>query len=302
VKLAILSRKASIYSTHRLKVAAEERGHEVHVIDYLRCYMNIASHRPQVLFRGQTLEGFDAVIPRIGASKNFYGTAVVRQFEMMGVYSPNGSQALSRSRDKLRGLQLLARKGIGMPVTGFAHSTKDIEGLIAIVGGPPLIIKLLEGTRGLGVVLAETAQAATSVIEAFRELDTNILVQELIRESMGMDIRCLVIGDKVKAAVLRRGNPADVGPRLHRGTQIEKVKLTPEERTTAVRAAQAMGLRVAGVDLLRSNRGPLVIGVAASPALGRVEQATDIDVAGAIVEFVEKDLKNRKTTGDRIQH
>ncbi|MEM6591808.1 MAG: 30S ribosomal protein S6--L-glutamate ligase, partial [Cyanobacteria bacterium P01_C01_bin.73] len=188
MKIAILSRKSSLYSTQRLEEAGKARGHEMHVIDYLRCYMNITAHNPQVIYQGSPLEGFDAIVPRIGASKTFYGTAVVRQFELMGIFSANESQAISRSRDKLRCLQLLARKGIGLPVTGFAHSTKDIEGLLEIVGGAPLVIKLLEGTQGIGVVLAETKQAATSVIEAFRGLDANILVQEFIKEAGGMDI------------------------------------------------------------------------------------------------------------------
>jgi len=293
VKISILSRKASLYSTRRLKEAGEERGHTVRVIDYLRCYMNIASHRPQVVYQGRALEGIEAIIPRIAASYTFYGTAVVRQFEMMGVFSTNSSIAISRSRDKLRCLQLLSRKGVGLPVTGFAHSTKDVSGLLEIVGGAPLVIKLLEGTQGIGVVLAETQKAAESVIEAFRGLDANILVQEFIKEAGGTDIRCFVVGDRVVAAMKRSGGPGEFRSNLHRGGKAEKVKLTPEERSTAVRSAREMGLRVAGVDLLRSNHGPLVMEVNSSPGLEGIETATGIDVAGKIIEYLEKNAKPR---------
>ncbi len=295
MKIAILSRKASLYSTGRLKRAGEQHGHEMYVIDYLRCYMNITAHRPMVLYQGRALEGFDAIIPRIGASQTFYGTAVVRQFEMMGVYPLNESQAITRSRDKLRCLQLLARRGIGLPVTGFAHSTKDIDGLIGVVGDPPVVIKLLEGTQGIGVVLAETQSAARSVIEAFRGLDANILVQEFIREASGNDIRCFVIGGKVVAAMMRRGAPGEFRANLHRGGTAERVRVTPEERTAAVRAAKAMGLRVAGVDMLRSNHGPVIVEVNSSPGLEGIETATGTDVAGAIIEFIEKNAQHGKT-------
>jgi len=293
VKISILSRKASLYSTRRLKEAGEERGHTVRVIDYLRCYMNIATHRPMVVYQGRPLEGVEAIIPRIGASYTFYGAAVVRQFEMMGVFSTNSSIAISRSRDKLRCLQLLSRKGVGLPVTGFAHSTKDVSGLLEIVGGAPLVIKLLEGTQGIGVVLAETQKAAESVIEAFRGLDANILVQEFIKEAGGTDIRCFVVGDRVVAAMKRSGGPGEFRSNLHRGGNAEKVKLTPEERSTAVRSAREMGLRVAGVDLLRSNHGPLVMEVNSSPGLEGIEKATGIDVAGKIIEYLEKHAKPR---------
>ncbi|MCT7984139.1 30S ribosomal protein S6--L-glutamate ligase [Laspinema sp. A4] len=300
MKIAILSQKASLYSTRRLKEAGEQRGHQMKVIDYLRCYMNIASHRPTVVYQQKPLEDFDAIIPRIGASKTFYGTAVVRQFEMMGVFTANESQAISRSRDKLRCLQLLAREGIGLPVTGFANSTKDIEGLIEIVGGAPLVIKLLEGTQGIGVVLAETTQAAKSVIEAFRGLDANILVQEFIKEAEGADIRCFVVGDKVVASMKRQGEPGEFRSNLHRGGTAEKIKLTPEERSTAVRAAKTMGLKVAGVDILRSNHGPVVIEVNSSPGLEGIEAASNVDVASKIIEFIEKNSAPKKTR-DRIQ-
>ena len=301
MKIVILSRDATLYSTRRLKEAGEEQGHEMQVIDHLRCYMNITSHKPKVLYQGQNVEEIDAVIPRIGASNTFYGTAVVRQFEIMGVFTANTSQAISRSRDKLRSLQIMARRGIGLPVTGFAHSTKDIDGLVDIVGGAPLVIKLLEGTQGIGVVLAETQQAAKSVIEAFRGLDANILVQEFIKEAGGMDLRCFVIGDKVVASMKRQGAPGEFRSNLHRGGSAAQVRLTPEERSTAIRAAKAMGLRVAGVDLLRSNHGPVVMEVNSSPGLEGIEKATDVDVAGKIIEFVVKNAGSGKDR-DRIKY
>ena len=301
MKIAILSQDKSLYSTKRLKEAGESLGHEMRVINYLRCYMNITSHKPSVYYDGKPLENFDAIIPRIGASRTFYGTAVVRQFEVMGVFSTNESQAISRSRDKLRCLQILAREGIGLPVTGFAHATEDIDGLIDTVGGAPLVIKLLEGTQGIGVVLAETHKAAKSVIEAFRGLDANILVQEFIEEAGGADIRCFVVGGKVIAAMKRQGAEGEFRSNLHRGGTAEQVKLTPEERSTAVRAAKAMGLRVAGVDLLRSNHGPVIMEVNSSPGLEGIEKASDVDVAGKIIEFIAKNAEPGKTR-DRIPY
>lgn len=295
MNIVILSRDSALYSTRRLCEAGEARGHQIRVIDHMRCYMDITSHRPKVLYQGKPLEDVDAVIPRIGASNTFYGTAVVRQFEVMEVFTTNESQAISRSRDKLRSLQLLARKGIGLPVTGFAHSTQVIDGLIELVGGAPLVIKLLEGTQGIGVVLAETYQAAKSVIEAFRGLDANILVQEYIKEAGGADIRCFVVGDKVIAAMKRQGAAGEFRSNLHRGGSAEKVKLTPEERSTATRAAKAMGLRVAGVDLLRSNHGPVVMEVNSSPGLEGIEKATGLDVADKIIEYLEKNASSEKT-------
>jgi len=300
MKIAILSRRPSLYSTRRLKEAGQTRGHEVRIVDYLRCYMDITSHKPQVLYQGEPLVGYDAIIPRIGASHTFYGTAVVRQFEMMGVYSANESQAISRSRDKLRSLQLLARKGIGLPVTGFAHSTKDIEGLVNIVGGAPLVIKLLEGTQGIGVILAETRKAAEAVIEAFRGLNANILVQEYLKEARGADIRCLVVGNRVVAAMKRQAPPGEFRSNLHRGGTAAKIKLTPEERSTATRAAKAMGLNVAGVDLIRSNHGPVVLEVNSSPGLEGIEAASGVDVAAEIVEFLEKNASPGNTR-DRVK-
>lgn len=299
MKIGILSRKASLYSTRRLKEAAELRGHEVRVVDYSRCYMNITSHKPEVLLAAESLE-FDAIIPRIGASLTFYGTAVVRQFEMKDVFPLNTSQAISRSRDKLRSMQLLAREGIGLPVTGFARSVKDIEPLLEIVGRAPLIIKLLEGTQGVGVVLAETDKAAESVIAAFQQLDANILVQEYIKEAKGADVRAFVVGDKVVAAMKRQGPEGDFRSNLHRGGTASRVKLTPEERSTAVRSAKIMGLRVAGVDMLRSNHGPVVMEVNSSPGLEGIEAASGMDVAGAIIEYIEKRAERGKTK-DRIK-
>jgi len=295
MKIAILSRNPKLYSTKRLVEAIEQRGHEARVIDVLRCYMNITSHRPGIHYKGEELAGFDAVIPRIGASVTFYGTAVLRQFEMMGTYPLNESVAITRARDKLRSLQLLSRKGIGLPVTGFAHAPDDTEDLIKMVGGAPLVIKLLEGTQGIGVVLAETQKAAESVIEAFMGLKANILVQEFIQEAGGADLRCFVIGDKVVATMKRQGKEGEFRSNLHRGGTATVVRITPEERSTAVRAAQTMGLNVAGVDLLRSNHGPVVMEVNSSPGLEGIEGATGKDIAGMMIQFIEKNAALGKT-------
>ena len=303
MKIAILSRNPKLYSTRRLVEAAREHGHEARVLDVLRCYVNIASHKPQVHFKGENLEAFDAVIPRIGASVTFYGTAILRQFEMMGVLPLNESVAITRSRDKLRSLQLLSRKGIGLPVTGFAHKPDDIQDLIKMVNGAPLVIKLLEGTQGIGVVLAETHKAAESVIEAFMGLHAQILVQEFISEAGGADIRCFVIGDKVVAAMKRQAREGEFRSNLHRGGAASLIKITPEERSTAVRAAQTMGLNVAGVDLLRSNHGPVVMEVNSSPGLEGIESATGKDIAGMIVQFLEKRKQElgQKSAGTRTR-
>ena len=294
MKIGLLCRNPSLYSHKRLIEAAEERGHEVRVIDHLRCYINISSHRPSINYRGEELEGFDAVIPRIGASVTFFGTAVVRQFEMMGIYPLNESVAISRSRDKLRSLQLLARRGIGLPVSVFAHRTGQAEHILDLLGGPPVIIKLLEGTQGIGVVLGETKSSAESIIQAFGGLKANILVQEFIKEAGGEDIRCLVVGDRVVASMSRKGREGDFRSNLHRGGSASKIRITPEERSTAVRAARIMGLNVCGVDLLRSNHGPVVMEVNSSPGLEGVEKATGIDVAGRIIEFLEKNQSPTK--------
>jgi len=288
MKIAILSRNSKLYSTRRLVEAAEARGHEVDVLDVLRCYMNITSMKPEVHYKGENLTGYDAVIPRIGASVTFYGTAVLRQFEMMNVYPLNESVAISRSRDKLRALQLLSRRGIGLPVTGFAHRPDDVDDLIKMVGGAPLVIKLLEGTQGIGVVLAETAGAAESVIEAFMGMKANILVQEFIKEAGGADIRCFVVGEKVVAAMKRQGKEGEFRSNLHRGGSANLIRITPAERATAVRAAKTMGLNVCGVDLLRSNHGPVVMEVNSSPGLEGIESATGKDIASLIIDVIEK--------------
>ncbi len=299
MRIAILSRNPKLYSTKRLVEAAEARGHEARVLDFLHCYMNITSHRPSIHYKGESLRDFGAVIPRIGASVTFYGTAVLRQFEMMGVFPLNESVAISRSRDKLRSLQLLSRKGIGLPITGFAHAPDDIQDLIKMVGGAPLVIKLLEGTQGIGVVLAETQKAAESVIEAFMGLKANILVQEYIKEAGGADIRCFVIGDKVVAAMKRQAKAGEFRSNLHRGGSASLIRITPEERSTAVRAARTMGLNVAGVDVLRSNHGPVVMEVNSAPGLEGIENATGKDVAGMIIQFIEKNavLGRTRTRG-----
>lgn len=293
--IAILSRNRHLYSTRRLIEAARERGHEVSVIDPLKCVMDVTSRRPSVYYRGETLPRFDAVIPRIGASITFYALAVLRQFEVMGVYPANESVAIGRSRDKLRSLQLLARAGIGMPVTAFAHSPVDTQTLVKLVGGAPLVLKLLEGTQGRGVVLAETNKAAESVIDAFRELDANFLVQQFIREAGGADIRAFVVGDRVVAAMLRQAKEGEFRSNLHRGGSASLVKLTPEERRTAVRAARTVGLNVAGVDIVRGNEGPLVLEVNSSPGLEGIEQATGKDVAGTVIGFLEKKAQPGRT-------
>jgi ribosomal protein S6--L-glutamate ligase len=295
MKIAMLSRSPNLYSHKRLKQAAEERGHQLDIINTLRCYMNIASRRPEVYYNGEKLEGYDAVIPRIGASVTFYGTAVLRQFEMMGVYPLNESVAIGRSRDKLRSMQLLAREGIGLPVTTFAHDPKQTEEVLRLAGGAPLVIKLLEGTQGIGVVLADTDRSAKSVIEAFRGAGVNILVQEFIKEAGGTDIRALVVGGKVVAAMKRTGAEGEFRSNLHRGGSAQVTRLSTAERLTAVRAAKTMGLNVCGVDMLRSERGPVVREVNSSPGLEGVESATGIDIAGAIIGFIEKNAKTGKT-------
>ena len=295
MKIALLSRNRKLYSSRRIIEAAEERGHEVKVIDVLRAYMNIATHRPTIHYKGESLEGFDAVIPRIGASVTAYGTAVLRQFEMMGVASLNESVAVSRSRDKLRSLQLLSRKGIGLPLTGYASKPDDIKDVIKMVGGAPLVVKLLQGSQGIGVVLAETQKAAESVIEGFMGIKADILIQEFIKEADGSDIRCFVIDGKVVAAMKRQAQKGEFRSNLHRGGTSSLIKITPEERSIAVRAARIMGLTVAGVDLLRSNHGPVVIEVNSSPGLQGIESATGKDVAGMMIDFIERSCKPGKT-------
>lgn len=295
MKIALLTRNPKLYSHRRLIETAARRGHEMVPIDYLKCYMNITSKKPELRYFGETLEGFDAVIPRIGASHTFYGMAVLRQFEMMGVYPVNESVAIGRSRDKLRSLQLLARDGVGLPVTAFAYDSKRTDDLLNIVGGAPVVVKLLEGTQGIGVVLSETHKSAKSVIEAFHGADVAILVQEFIKEAAGRDIRAFVVGRTLLAAMERKGAEGDFRSNLHRGGSATMIELTPLEKSTALKAARSMGLNVAGVDLLRSDHGPVVMEVNSSPGLEGIEKATGVDVAEAIIRFIERNAKPGRT-------
>jgi ribosomal protein S6--L-glutamate ligase len=295
MKIGILSRNPKLYSTSRLLEEAIASGHECSVIDTLKCYMDISSAKPAVWYRGSQLDRLDAIIPRIGASITNYGTAVIRQFEMMDTYALVGSIPLGRSRSKLRALQLLSRKGLGMPATGFAHDISNTRQLIKLVGGAPVVVKLLEGTQGRGVVLAETAKAAESVIEAFKELGADFLVQEFIKEAGGSDVRCFVIGNRVVAAMERISAAGEFRSNLHRGGSAKLTKLTAVERRTALKAAQTMGLNVAGVDILRSDRGPLVMEVNSSPGLKGIEEATGVNVAGKIIEFIESHVHTGKS-------
>jgi ribosomal protein S6--L-glutamate ligase len=287
MKIAILSRNSRLYSTARLVEAAQLRGHEVHVIDHLKCSMLVEDGNPTVIYKGETLSGFDAVIPRIGSSVTFYGTAVVRQFEMMGVFTLNSSIAIVRSRDKLRSLQIFSRHHLGIPKTIFARHPKETDTLIKEVGGAPVVIKLLEGTQGIGVVLAETHKAAKSVIQAFYGLSANILVQEFIKEAKGADIRAFVVGGKVVAAMKRQGPEGDFRSNLHQGGKATKITLSRKEKWTALEAAKAMGLNVCGVDMLQSERGPLIMEVNSSPGLEGIEKYTAKDIAGSIIEYIE---------------
>lgn len=295
MKIGLLCRNAELYSHKRLVAAAEERGHDIDVIDHLRCYIDIASNDPEVHYQGESLKGYDAVIPRIGASVTFFGTAVLRQFEMMGVYPLNESVGISRSRDKLRSMQLLSRDGVGLPTTVFAHRTSNATELMKIAGGAPVVIKLLEGTQGIGVVLGETEASAESIIQAFGGVKTNILVQQFVKESKGEDLRCFVIGNKVVAAMQRKGKEGDFRSNLHRGGTATSVKITAAERATAVKSARAVGLNVCGVDMLRSNSGPVVMEVNSSPGLEGIEKATEIDIAGKIIEFIEANARPGRT-------
>lgn len=291
MKVAILSRKKDLYSTRRLREAAEARGHEATVVDYLRCHMNITAEEPSMHYKGRKLPFFDAIIPRIATSQTFYGAAVVRQFETIGAFTVNSSLSITRSRDKLRSLQLLSKKSIGLPITGFAHSLNDVDRLIKLVGGPPLVVKLIEGTQGVGVVLVETREAAYSVIQAFMGLSANIIIQEFIQEAQGADIRCFVIGDKVVAAMKRQAEPGEFRSNIHQGGIAQAVKISCAERKTAIKAAKIMGLKMAGIDLLRSNRGPLVMEVNSSPGLEGIEAATGKDIATMIIKYIEGHAK-----------
>jgi ribosomal protein S6--L-glutamate ligase len=292
MKIAILATNAQLYSHQRLIEAGREAGHDMHIINPLLCYMNVSATNPNIHYRGGVpLPHYDAVIPRIGASNTFYGTAVLRHFETMGIYTLNESIAISRSRDKFRSLQLLARKGIPMPLTSFAQSPDDTEDLIHMVGGAPLVIKLLEGTQGKGVVLADSHQSAVSIINAFKEMHANILVQEFIKESHGIDIRCLVVGSKVIASIKRQAKEGEFRANVHQGGKAMKVKLTPRERALAIASAKTMGLKVAGVDLIRSKNGPLVLEINSSPGLEGIEKATQINIASKIIQYIEKNAK-----------
>ena len=286
MKLGILSQDIRLYSTSRLYESAKNRGHDTEVVSYLRCYMNIAKAKPRIFFQGRQMN-FDVVIPRIAATWTFYGAAVVRQFELMGALSANSSASISRSRDKLRALQLIGNSGVEMPVTGYVHLSRDIESVLKTVGQPPYVIKLLEGTQGRGVVLTETMEAAISAIETMKKIDANILIQEFISESKGEDIRAIVVGDRVVASMKRKAKPGEFRSNVHLGGSVEYYELNEQEKKSAIKAAQVLGLSVAGVDLIQSNRGPLVLEVNSSPGLEGIEKASGVDVAEEIIKYLE---------------
>ncbi len=294
MNILILSRNKNIYSTNRLAEAGNRRGHTVRVVDYMRCYMNIISEKPAVYFGGEALGKADAIIPRIGASVTSYGTAVVRQFEMMDCYCVNSANAILNSRDKLKSLQILAREMISLPDTGFASHTKDIQGVIEKVGSVPLVMKLLQGTQGQGVVLAETRKAAEAVMSAFRQLDADIMVQEFIKESAGTDIRALVVGNEVVAAMRRIASEGEFRSNVHQGGETVAVELSKQEMQVALDAAKILNLSIAGVDFMRSKRGPLVLEVNSSPGLHGIENCTGVDVAAKIYQFIEKEILNSR--------
>jgi ribosomal protein S6--L-glutamate ligase len=300
MNIAILSRDPKLYSTKRLKEAGEQRGHHVEIIDHMKCVLFIEKKNPMVLYNGRKLDYFDAIIPRIGASVTFYGAAVVRQFEMMKVFTAIESQALIRSRDKLRSLQILSRAGLGLPKTIFMDYSRDTEGIVEAVGGAPVVIKLLEGTQGLGVVLAENKKAAQSVIEAFHGIHARIIVQEFIKEAKGADIRAFVVDGEVVGAMRRQARAGEFRSNLHRGGTASLVKLSRAEKATAVAAAKKLGLGIAGVDMLPSNRGPLIIEVNSSPGLEGIEGATRVDIAGKIIEYLERNALKKKIQKDKI--
>lgn len=300
MNIAILSRDPRLYSTKRLKLAGEQRGHRVEIIDHMKCVLFIEKKNPMVLYQGKRLDYFDAIIPRIGASVTFYGAAVVRQFEMMKVFTAVESQALIRSRDKLRSLQILSRAGLGLPKTIFMDYSRDTEGVIEFVGGAPVIIKLLEGTQGLGVVLAESKKVAKSVIEAFHGIHARIIVQEFIKEAKGADIRAFVVNGEVVGAMRRQAKEGEFRSNLHRGGTAKVVKLDRHEKHAAITAAKKMGLGVAGVDMLPSNRGPLILEVNSSPGLEGIEGATKLDIAGKIYQFIEKNARKNKIQKDKV--
>ena len=301
MKLAILSRNSKLYSTRRLVEAARERKHSVRVLDPLRCYIRIAADGFDLHYKGRVLTDYDAVLPRIGASITRYGTAVLRQLEMMNVYTPNDSDAILRARDKLRSHQLLARQGIGLPTTVFGDNPDDTNDLLAMLGKPPHVIKLNEGTQGAGVILTERLSSSRSVIEALRGLYATFLVQEFIAEANGADVRCFVVGGKVVAAMRRKARAGEFRSNLHRGGTATQVTLNAAENDTAIRAAKVMGLNVAGVDLLRSRRGPLVLEVNSSPGLEGIEATTGIDVAGAVIDYMAQRVRRRSRESARSE-
>ncbi|MFN4956114.1 MAG: 30S ribosomal protein S6--L-glutamate ligase [Cyclobacteriaceae bacterium] len=300
MNIAILSRDSKLYSTQRLKETGEKRGHKVEIIDHMKCVLVIEKKNPMVWYNGRRLDYFDAIIPRIGASVTFYGAAVVRQFEMMKVFTAVESQALIRSRDKLRSLQILSRAGLGLPKTIFMDYSRDTEGVIEAVGGAPVVIKLLEGTQGLGVVLAENKKAAQSVIEAFHGVKARIIVQEFIKEAKGADLRAFVVNGEVVGAMKRQARDGEFRSNLHRGGHAEVVKLNRQEKHAAVEAAKKMGLAVAGVDMLPSKRGPLIIEVNSSPGLEGIEHATKVDIAGKIFRYIEEHAGTKKIQKDKV--
>ena len=302
--IVVLSRNSKLYSTSRLVEAIKESGHEATVLDHLKCDLVSEKDNPSIYYRGTKIEGVDAVIPRIGASVTFYGSAVVRQFEMMKIFTAVESQALVRSRDKLRSLQILARAGVGMPKTVFTNYSSEVKKVIASVGGPPLIVKLLEGTQGVGVVLAPTQKAAESIIQAFHSMKARVIVQEFIQEAKGEDIRAFVVDGKVVGAMKRKGKDGEFRSNVHRGGSVELIKLNKQQRKAALVAARSMGLSIAGVDMLQSDRGPLILEVNSSPGLEGIERATQKDIAGQIVNFIEKKVQhqqNNKSTRRKIK-
>lgn len=294
MKIAVLSRNAKLYSTRRLVEAITDKGHEALVVDHLKCDIVMDENGPTIYYNGEQLNDVDAIIPRIGASVTFYGTAVVRQFEMMKVFSAVESIAITRSRDKLRSLQILSRSGLGMPKTAFTNSSKGDNKVLKHIGSAPVIIKLLEGTQGLGVILAETDKAATSVVEAFDSLKTRVIIQEFIKEAGGADIRVFIVNGEVVGAMKRQGKEGEFRSNLHRGGSATVIKLSRAEKSTALNAAKAMGLAIAGVDMLQSKAGPMVLEVNSSPGLEGIESATSVDVAGKIIEYIEQSVAKKR--------
>ena len=301
MNIAVLSRNSKLYSTRRLVEAIEQRGHQGHVIDHLKCDIIIDDHGPSIFYEGKKVTDIHAVIPRIGASVTFYGTAVVRQFEMMSIFSAVDSLAITRSRDKLRSLQILSRSGVNMPKTAFTNYSKEENKVLRHIGDAPVVIKLLEGTQGLGVVLAETNKAAKSVVEAFESLKTRVILQEFIEEAGGADIRAFVVDGEIVGAMKRQGKEGEFRSNLHRGGQANIIKLSRAEKATAIKAAKSMGLAIAGVDMLQSKRGPMVLEVNSSPGLEGIELATGVDIAGKIVEYIERSVSKKRRPKDNVK-